>query len=61
MNTVFTDSLPFVHMTSTAEVPLFVMFKDVGVLHSRLVASGNVEGIVHVKYVCKAYERDGYA
>ncbi len=40
MNTVLTDSLLFVCMTSTAEVPPFVMFKDVGVLHSRLVASG---------------------
>ncbi|KAK0189676.1 hypothetical protein F5146DRAFT_1051997 [Armillaria mellea] len=59
--TVLTGSRPLVRMTSAAEVPdshvpPFVMFKDVDVLHNRLVASGNIEGIAYVKYVCKAYE-----
>ncbi|KAK0200892.1 hypothetical protein DFS33DRAFT_1355747 [Desarmillaria ectypa] len=59
--TVLTGSRPLVRMTSAAEVPdshvpPLMMFKDIDVLHSRLVASGDVEGIAYVKYVCKAYE-----
>ncbi|KAG7447353.1 uncharacterized protein BT62DRAFT_948401 [Guyanagaster necrorhizus] len=59
--TVLTGSRPLVRMASAAEVPdshvpPFVLFRDIDVLHNRLVASGDVNGIAYVKYVCKAYE-----
>ncbi|KAF5381887.1 hypothetical protein D9757_007554 [Collybiopsis confluens] len=52
---------PLVRLTTQAEmpdwsVPPLMMWRDLEVLHHRLVASGRERDIAYVKYVCKSYE-----
>lgn len=51
---------PIVRFTSATDitddaVPPFMSFSDLELLHHRLVAANRVEGIKHVKWLCKAY------
>jgi len=52
---------PLVRLTTALDeqddgVPPLLMFADVGVLHHRLVAAGDLRGLGYVTWVCKAYE-----
>ncbi|EPQ55844.1 hypothetical protein GLOTRDRAFT_138607 [Gloeophyllum trabeum ATCC 11539] len=52
---------PLVRLAGVTEVgddgvPPLLTFADVELLHHRLVAAGDREGIAYVKWVCKAYE-----
>ena len=61
MRTVLVGHRPLVRMTSSTEVPddhvpPLLMFRDVEVLHHRLVARGARKEIDYLKYLTKAYE-----
>jgi len=61
MRTVLVGHRPLVRMTSSTEVPddgvpPLLMFRDVEVLHHRLVAQGATKEIAYLKYLTKAYE-----
>ncbi|KAI9509894.1 hypothetical protein F5148DRAFT_676619 [Russula earlei] len=52
---------PLVRLTTVLDVqdddvPAFLTFADVEVLHHRLVAAGDLRGLAYVKWACKAYE-----
>ncbi|TFK29156.1 hypothetical protein FA15DRAFT_664477 [Coprinopsis marcescibilis] len=59
--TVLVGAKPLVRMTSATEVPddfvpPMLLFKDVEVLHHRLVAKRRHKDVGYLKWVCKAYE-----
>ena len=54
-------SRPLVCMTSTTEVPddhvpPLMMFRDISVLHMRLLDEGRMKDITYMTWLCKSYE-----
>lgn len=59
--TVLDGARPLVRLMTTSEVPddgvpPLLMFRDLELLHHRLVAASNTPGIAYIKYLSKAYE-----
>ncbi|TCD68570.1 hypothetical protein EIP91_010495 [Steccherinum ochraceum] len=59
--TILTGARPLVRFTSAVDVPddtvpPFLTFQEVEVLHHKLIAAKNAEGIKYLTWVCKSYE-----